>query len=168
MREMYGDLWTIADDMAVSAVCITTNGFVKPDGRLVMGRGVAQQARDRLKGIDRQFGSHVLSYGLQVASIARTGLSYEVVAFPVKPIQGPTGRPGWMEPADMALIERSTRELVEMADKGMPHTWTKWHTVLLPRPGCGAGGLRWADVKSVIEPILDNRFIIVEYKGVTK
>jgi hypothetical protein len=34
------------------------------------------------------------------------------------------------------------------------------HIYLTP-PGCGCGQLDWADVKAVIEPILDDRFIVV-------
>lgn len=31
--------------------------------------------------------------------------------------------------------------------------------------GCGNGELTWAQVKAVIEPILDDRFIVMTYEG---
>ncbi len=34
--------------------------------------------------------------------------------------------------------------------------------VYLVRPGCGNGQLKWEDVKPLIAPILDDRFIVVE------
>jgi len=43
VKEVDGNLWEIEADWRV----ITTNGFVKKDGRAVMGRGVARQALQR-------------------------------------------------------------------------------------------------------------------------
>ena len=34
--------------------------------------------------------------------------------------------------------------------------------VYMARPGCGNGQLKWEDVKPLIAPILDDRFIVVE------
>ena len=35
-------------------------------------------------------------------------------------------------------------------------------TVVLPRPGCGNGGLRWQDVRPLLGLSLDDRFIVVD------
>lgn len=37
--------------------------------------------------------------------------------------------------------------------------------LILPRPGCGNGRLRWEDVRKILEPILDDRFTVVRWKG---
>ncbi len=37
--------------------------------------------------------------------------------------------------------------------------------IVLPRIGCGEGGLEWPFVKSLIAPILDDRFTIVSLGG---
>lgn len=40
--------------------------------------------------------------------------------------------------------------------------------VAIPRPGCGSGGLQWATVRPVIEPILESdRYVIVDRAGGT-
>lgn len=86
---------------------------------------------------------------------------YVLVSFPVKPALGPSGEPGWKAPADLGIIERSARQLVTAADNSA----LNWNTVLLPQPGTGNGRLKWEDVKPVIEPILDDRFVVVTYDG---
>ena len=57
--------------------------------------------------------------------------------------------------ADTGLIVKSCQELNKIAFE------EKWNKIIIPRPGCGLGGLNWEDVKRVIEPILDDRFFII-------
>jgi len=64
----------------------------------------------------------------------------------------------WWEKADLGLIYQSTQELVKVADR------EDFKTILLPRPGCGNGGLYWDDVKPAIDGYLDDRFLIIEYR----
>lgn len=60
MIEKEMDLW----DAPVGAwIGITTNGVVKADGRLVMGAGVAREARDRFPGLDAELGRLVRQNG---------------------------------------------------------------------------------------------------------
>ena len=56
--------------------------------------------------------------------------------------------------SDINLIDKSIKQLVELTNQ------MGWETVVLPRIGCGNGGLNWDDVKPVIEPYLDHRFIV--------
>jgi hypothetical protein len=73
---------------------------------------------------------------------------YRIVSFPVKH--------RWQDAADLELIKRSALELVELVDR---NAWAR--KIKLPRPGCGNGRLRWSDVKPVLEPLLDDRFVVV-------
>jgi hypothetical protein len=78
-------------------------------------------------------------------------ISTDILSFPVKH--------NWFEKADMDLIRRSCRELMEVADElGLLE-----ESALLPRPGCGNGKLDWSDVKREIEPILDDRISVVTF-----
>jgi len=158
MKEVFGDAWTHAK--GADALCITTNGYVKSNGHGVMGRGIAKQAKDRIPQIERELGHHLRNNGNHVGMLTTvtwssalpgdpSGGSYIVYAFPVKHL--------WDQPADLQLIARSCRELTEIINE------LHLHTVILPRPGCGNGGLKWEDVKAVIQPLLDDRVTVVEY-----
>ena len=62
----------------------------------------------------------------------------------------------WRWKADISLIEESCVGLLEgMKMLDLPELY-------MPRPGCGYGGLDWADVKPILEKYLDDRFIVVE------
>jgi hypothetical protein len=148
MRESFGDLWKMQGD----AVCITTNGYVTAAGRGVMGRGVAAQAKRRFPGIEEALGQHVTENGNHTQVIAWWD-GVAIVAFPVKH--------HWRDRADLDLIERSAQELVVLADNRHGKV-RPWGRILLPRPGAGNGRRDWlTEVKPVIEPIVDDRVIIV-------
>lgn len=146
MHEIFGNFWR---QDGYDLYCITTNGVVKKDGRCVMGRGIAQQARDRFIDFDLAVGRGIEEFGNVPFTIGYfDGDWYST--FPVKH--------KWFEQADLELIEQSAKILVYNV------TVARQRKVLLPRPGCGNGGLSWEDVKRVISPILDDRFTIIERK----
>ena len=149
MREVTGDLWELEAD----ARCITTNGTLTKAARGVMGRGVAQQAKQRYLGLERTLGKYLMRWGHHVGVLLEAGpdVSMPLVVLPVKH--------EWSDAhASLGLIRESCHELVALTDA------RGWHTVLLPRPGCGNGRLKWEYVETVIAPILDDRFVVV-YRG---
>lgn len=170
MKEIVGDLW----EQECDALCITTNGYVKKDGRAVMGAGTAKQALMRVRDIDVTLGRAIHKHG-NVPHILTKGVP-NIVSFPVKPRSGVysvgncvthmmgkfrVGQviPGWACVASIELIEVSCIALVEMTDE------QGWERVVLPRPGCGAGELTWKYVRERIAPLLDDRFCVVEWGG---
>ena len=140
MKEAVGNLWTYPAQARV----ITTNGAVRSDGRAVMGRGVALQAKTRYADIDLALGKLIRLEGNHVHLIPCV---VPIISFPVKRV--------WHEKADPKLITRSVEELAALVQR------RGWRTIVLPRPGCGNGGLDWGDVKPLLERALDNRFIVV-------
>ncbi|MFW6042645.1 MAG: hypothetical protein ACOC9C_03095, partial [Chloroflexota bacterium] len=65
-------MWTAYDD--ADLFLITTNSTLKKNGALVMGRGIAQQARNRFPGLDLALGREIArrcgnrgEYGLLVS-----------------------------------------------------------------------------------------------------
>ena len=150
MVEVFGNLWTYPAGIKI----ITTNGSIKTNGHVVMGRGCAYEATKLHRGVPALLGRLIQAHGNHVHIIFRN-VPYVLVSFPVKHV--------WHERADVELIKRSAEELVTLAnDQQGIDDYSK---VVLPRPGCGNGGLRWEDVKSVIAPILDDRFHVITFGG---
>lgn len=130
MKELRGDLWDPA--YACFWRGLTTNGYVKQNGQAVMGRGVAYQATLRYPGIAKELGAWIAQKGNRVHLFPQ----YKVFSFPVKV--------SWEQPAKLDLIVASAEELAALARIMQDATF------LLPRPGCGNGGLSW----DVVGPLL--------------
>lgn len=158
MKEARGDLWQLAADHTVDAVCITTNGFRTARGECVMGGGCALQARQRWPELPARLGALLAEHGNRPFRLPVAGFHAPIVSFPTKPEFAADGKtPGFKADSDLDLILASARALVEMADK------FGWQNVLLPRPGVGLGRLSWERVRPLLEPLLDERFTLVGF-----
>lgn len=147
MKEIVGNLWD--HDGVADAICITTNSIVRKDGACVMGRGCALEAKQRYPGIDYTLGFLIELHGNKPMVIRPGKGPTWICSFPVKH--------HWKAPAEPELIEASARLFVQTVD------YMKWSNIVLPRPGCGNGQLSWDDVRSILEPILDDRFSIITF-----
>ena len=131
------------------AICFTSNGIIKANGELVMGAGIAKQFRQKFADTGNFFGYHVKNTGNHVYVYHRRnsqGLC-DLVSFPTKN--------HWRGQSEINLIIQSANELVIKANELL------WKKVYLPRPGCANGGLDWEQtVKPILQPLLDDRFII--------
>jgi hypothetical protein len=150
MKETFDNLWMIESDVK----CVTTNGFVKKNGEAVMGAGVAKQAKMMYPELPKRVGQIISLLGNHVAPLPIPPIDYALWIFPVKH--------NWWEPADLDLIERSAHEAVEQAND-ISAILSREIIVALPRPGCGNGHRDWeSEVRPLIAPILDDRFVVVE------
>lgn len=150
MKEIIGNLF----DQYYGAICITTNGIVKNNGEAVMGAGIALEAKRRIPGIEKKLGRYLLSGNNDVYEIGYIPSTkflcmMTVYSFPVKH--------HFKYPADLKLIEKSCQQLVKIREN-------KDSPVFLPKPGCGAGKLKWSQVKPILEKYFDDRFCIVDLK----
>jgi len=148
MREVRANILSPDVLAEADAVCVTTNGIIKANGRAVMGAGVAKSFRDAYPGCDEMLAKHIRRNGHVVGAFMYFCEDSEgaVVSFPTKQ--------HWKNPSDIRLIHASAMWLEGLADM------LGWKNVWLPRPGCSNGGLDWADVKPVIEPFFDDRFTV--------
>ena len=144
MHEVAGDLWLYHAEGFI--VAITTGGLVSKRGECAMPRGCARQARDRFPGLAAQLGALILHQGNHVHDLGN-----RIVSFPVE--NSPFELP---EPA---LIERSCRELVDLADR------SNWQSIVVPRPGCGGGGLNWQDIRQIVARYFDHRFTLIRMEN---
>jgi hypothetical protein len=137
--ETTGNIWDYLDN---SIIAITTNGSVSRSGKAIIGRGVAAQAAVLFQSIPEILGAAIKNSGNHVHY-----LDNNIVSFPVE--HSPYEIP------DLNLIKRSAIELVQKADE------FGWSQIVVPRPGCGGGGLLWKDVKPILENLFDKRFIVI-------
>src|SRR5579859_3690990 len=100
MKEITGNLWM--SHATGQLIAITTNGDVNSQGRAVMGRGVAKQAATRYPYFPIEVANHIKQRGNHVHLFPQLSL----VTYPVKH--------HWNEIADLDLIVRGARELVEL------------------------------------------------------
>jgi hypothetical protein len=145
MIEERGDLWTLRAD----ARCVTTNGEAVGEGKkrhAVMGRGVALQATQRWPDLAHHFAELLDKYSNRPMKLRLLEDGSWLCSFPVKE--------HWRDKADESLIMDSAFKLQDMADK------FGWQRVVIPRPGCGNGGLDWEYVRDLLMPFLDDRFVV--------
>ncbi|HBA89002.1 MAG TPA: ADP-ribose-binding protein [Geobacter sp.] len=139
MLEKDDDIWGY---LGRAVIAITTSGSLTRAGKAVMGRGVARQAVQRFPGLPEELGGLLRQGGNHVHPLG-DGL----VSFPVE-------ESAWACP-DLRLIARSAKELRALADR------EGWRTVVVPRPGCGGGGLVWKEVRPLLVEHFDSRFVVV-------
>ncbi len=139
MKIVNGDLYTFPANYR----CVTTNGIVRENGCLVMGKGCALDAKQKYPNIDKKLGDFVTKYGNRVFLC----LPEKIISFPTKE--------HWKDKSSVALIIKSAGQLVDLCNK--------FHldNIVLPAPGCGNGQLRWSNIKPILEDILDDRFTVV-------
>lgn len=146
MLEVVGNLWTHPADVRV----ITTNGSVRKDGSCVMGRGCALEAKQKFPPLAKMLGAHLRANGNIPFHYHDEATQTRLFTLPVKFY--------WHEKANIALILHSVQSLL---DRLM--MYPDW-TIVIPRPGCGNGGLHWDEVKPVLAPILSDRFHVITFK----
>ena len=134
MREKTCNLWTERADYR----CIPTTGATGSDGAAVMDSGIAREAARRYRGLETDLGRLLTARGNHV-HVLRPGL----VSFPIQQYV-------WSGPS-LQVIERSAAELKEIVGEAV---------TLLPRPGCGEGGLPWEQVAGALSSLPDNVIVI--------
>lgn len=121
----------------------TTNGTVKNNGQLVMGRGTAKQVADMHPGIPAILGDMVSAYGNMPFL-----LPHNLVSIPTKH--------DWKdEQADTELITESLNILFEGICDYQLSNWRTNPMIKMPLPGAGVGKL---DIATCIELVKEALF----------
>jgi hypothetical protein len=142
MLECYGDMWSVFH--SGNFFCITGNSFLKRNGAVVMGRGIAKVARDKKPGLDLEFGKLIAKDYGHLGVYGGVCLNYRprLYLFQVKR--------HFKAPADLDLIRNSVNVLSGYAEL---YSNLTFH---LNYPGIGNGWLDKADVAPLLEPLPDN------------
>jgi hypothetical protein len=136
MQEVQGNIW----NSGCTYTAVTTNGIIKSNGNLVMGKGIALQASQRYPSLPRILAQHVRAKGNVPCLVPEC----KILSFPTKH--------NWHDPSDPVLIVKSARLAMDLLPRDC--------TCAMSRPGCGNGNLRWEQVKPLIDDILDDRFFV--------
>ncbi len=153
MKEIKGNLWDYHTQG--SFICIMVNCTPNSRGNAIMGKGIAKEAVEKFPQLPKLLGSTQIEYAGETFFTARSRrpqvfLKFRLITFPTKVT--------WDVDSSLIIIEHSCRYLVAIVDKMK----SLKVPIYLPKPGVGNGNLEWESVQSVIEPILDERFIVCD------
>lgn len=140
MQLAQGDMWSVFDE--ADLFLITTNSDLNHRGALVMGAGIARQARDRFPGLDQALGKAVALIG------PHYGLLFPN-AWPDDKLGALQTKRHWRDKAEVQLIALAASKL---------KTWCNLNAncrVHLNMPGVGLGGLPRELVLPILEPLPD-------------
>lgn len=127
-----GNVWDHHPD---SYIVVTTNGVVNPNGELIMGKGIALEAKNRYPLLPIHAGNLVKNAGNYTFVFPK----YKLITFPTKH--------HWRHKGDINLIQRSIEQLLHVIDN---HDELCIEKIYAPLLGCGNGGLKWETVSSMI------------------
>lgn len=133
MVEKAGNIWEHWDSNRDWMV-VLTNGSLKLDGSAIMDKGQALQAAEKFPTLPRELGIKIKKQGNAVHVFPQHG----VITFPTKN--------EWHKPSDIKLIENSCITLANLFNSLKIRG-----NILIPRPGCGNGKLKWHDVRPIVE-----------------
>jgi hypothetical protein len=150
MIEIQNDMWVMIGKNNPDAVCITTCQVTNSRGHLIMGAGIAKQAKEKHPELPSLWGRAISKGNKDDVLITRNIAPYVLLAFPTKK--------HWKDPSIPRLIKQSAETLLVVTDL------LQWECVFLPRPGCSNGGLEWKNVRPILEDVgLDDRFFIFNF-----
>lgn len=139
-----GNMWNAFKNS--DAFCITTNSYIRNDGEVVMGRGIAKQAKNLFDDLPLALGNkieescgHLGTYGILPSN--RNDID-KMVAFQVKT--------HFKNDATVGLIENSAKALGRMAHKYDGKRFD------LNFPGIGNGGRDQSEVMPIVKELPDN------------
>ena len=144
MKLYIGNMWSVFSQ--VDLFCITTNSYIKKNGALVMGRGIAQQARDKFPGLDLALGQAIVNAGMQDEVY---GLLVSP-SWPVKKLAAFQVKTNFRSKAELEIITASTHALSTFA-KANPNK-----RIALNFPGIGNEKLPYNEVLGIVKHLPDN------------
>ena len=159
MIETKRDFWSRAKTgPQYDAIVCMTNREMTTGGKLVMGAGLARDFKEVFKGLDRCLGDRLKQDKTQELMVIESRWFFQAASHPYQHIPYIVAFPTkhkWRGDSCLELIERSAKMLARVASV------FGWKKILMTRPGCRNGNLKWGDVKKRIKYTLNNRFEII-------
>jgi hypothetical protein len=145
MLEVEGDFWDVFHEY--DAVACMTNKTVKDDGELIMGGGIAAGFKHQWNWLPYVWGQELKKDHRRDVMVTMRPHAPHLIAFPTK--YHPKSR------SLIPLIEKCASELAVIAKT---FDWK----ILITRPGCGLGGLKWDRVRLKLRDYFDDRITVIE------
>lgn len=140
-----GNMWSVLAQ--TDLFLISANSTLKANGALVMGRGLAREARDRFPGLDHEAGMTVLATAPRRCF---PQVTYGLIVLPTKPLGLFQVKYHWADPAVHYLIAESIRRLGSLIQA------KELARVDLNFPGIGNGRLTKEEVLPIISKLPDS------------
>lgn len=144
------------------AVVVTTNMVVER-GRAVMGAGVAKVIAQAFPEAPSILGQRLRHFGNVPILIGfwgqQAGFKEQWDKLHTKPLWSFPTKHHWKDPSDIRLIIQSAKLLDWELKK---YFGGARFSCAIPRPGCSNGGLEWSTVRTHLEPILDDNYLIID------
>lgn len=146
-----GNMWDVFGQ--TDLFLITTNPIMRSDGAIVMGRGIAKQAKDRFPELPYKFAEryHDAVEEQQLADIMMPTFVGFIGKFDGQLVGWFMTKRHWRDSSQIDVIVNSTRELTRLVKGALPPM-----RVDLNFPGIGNGKLKREDVLPIIEQLPDN------------
>lgn len=126
------------------SICLPSNASYREDGTAILDDEVSKIFQKKYPDFSEELGDKLELYGNQLFYFEH----YNAFSFPIKN--------GWNEKPDLRIIEQSCKDLSNQAKYlyGFP--------ILMPKPGCYPGGLRWEEVQPLLEYYIPDVLIITK------
>ena len=137
-------------DGGLGVIAITTNGVIRRDGAVVMGRGAAKQATERIPGIEFECGDAIYKWR---ADNHKSEYGFLIVREPTESTVGFAlfqVKLHWRDKASLLLISHSVLDLCELTSR-FPDTQFR-----INFPGIGFGRLARNEVEPLLESLPSN------------
>jgi hypothetical protein len=140
----HGNMWDVFHDTDI--FMITTNPIRRKDGAVVMGRGIAKEAKDRYPELPHDFGQ------------ALQELHPEVDQFCVGPINVYEGTPIWFFMVKDHWRNKASLQIIQQSVFYLKHGFVNLDQkrIDLNFPGIGNGGLTREEVLPLLQELPDN------------
>lgn len=150
------NLWRMYD--RGHPIAIATNYGWKKDLTNVMGAGIAKQAKERFPKLPREYGQYCYDHHLKhprAYCIPSTYFAqYNLFLCASKKLDPYAPNQSWRASASISQIWTSCVSLQEIASAVTDSS------IFIPRLGCANGGLDWNVVRTIMEPVLSNQFVV--------
>lgn len=134
------NIWDL--DLSKWGICITTNGVLDSRYHLVMGAGIALEAKQRFPSLPEYFGRMVKQHGNNVYYWPSILDQVSIFSFPTKHHR--------KDKSSLSLIRQSCEQLVSVSSRYLG----KSTPIAIPAPGCNHVGLLWDQVEPTLNEVL--------------